>query len=90
MPSSVKPLLGDNMSVRIETYSRFREGREKITHIDYVRGMTLRSVTEMLNIDPRAPGIVKINDLTGLIEDTLDEKIPDGSCIHFLPFLSGG
>jgi hypothetical protein len=78
------------MSVRIETYGSFREGREKITHIDYVRGMTLRSVTEMLNIDPRAPGIVKINDLTGLIEDTLDEEIPDGSCIHFWPFLSGG
>jgi len=78
------------MSIRIETYGRFREGREKIIHIDYVRGMTLRSVTEMLNIDPSAPGIVKINDLTGLIEDTLDEKIPDGSCIHFLSLLSGG
>jgi len=78
------------MSILIETYGSFREGRGKIITIDYSAEMTLRSIIEILNIDPHTSGIVKINDLTGPIEISLGEKIPDGSCIQFLPYLEGG
>ena len=78
------------MSVHIETYGSFREGREKVLTIEYSDEMTLRFITEILNIDPHSSGIVKINDLTGPIEISLGEKIPDGSCIQFLPYLEGG
>ena len=69
------------MSIHIETYGSFREGREKDITVEYSDEMTLRCITEILNIDPHSSGIVKINDLTGPIEVSLGEKIPDGSCI---------
>ena len=78
------------MSVQVETYGSFREGRQKVITIEYSDEMTLRSITEILSIDPHSSGIVKINDLTGPIEVSLGEKIPDGSCIQFLPYLAGG
>jgi len=40
------------MSILIETYGSFREGRGKIITIDYSAEMTLRSIIEILNIDP--------------------------------------
>ena len=78
------------MSIHIETYGSFRVGREKVITIEYSAEMTLRSIIETLNIDPHSSGIVKINDLTGPIENSLGEKISDGSCIQFLPYLVGG
>lgn len=78
------------MGITIFTYGSFREGRQKEIHIDYLEDMTLLKVLEILDIDPYAPGIVKINDSTGLMEDSLSENIPNGSRIYFMPFLSGG
>ena len=78
------------MGITIFTYGSFREGRQKEIHIDYREDMTLLKVIEILNIDPHAPGVVKINDSTGLMEDSLGANIPNGSCIYFMPFLSGG
>lgn len=78
------------MSIQIITYGRFREGREKIINLEHFNEMTLGSVTNILGIDPYSVGIVKINELTGPISDSLNEKVPDGSCVQFLPFLAGG
>lgn len=78
------------MGIAIFTFGSFREGRQKEIQIDYLEDMTLLKIVEILDINPHAPGIVKINDSTGLMEDSLSENIPDGSLIHFMPFLSGG
>ena len=78
------------MGITIFTYGSFREGRQKEIHIDYLEDMTLLKVVAILDIDPHAPGIVNINDSTGLMEDSLSENIPNGSRIYFMPFLSGG
>ena len=78
------------MGITIFTFGSFREGRQKEIHIDYFKDMTLLRVIEILDIDPRIPGIVKINESTGLLEDSLGENIPNGSRIYFLPFLAGG
>ena len=75
------------MGITIFTYGTFREGRQKEIHIDYFKDMTLLEVLEILDIDSHAPGIVKINDATGLMEDSLGDNIPDGSYIYFMPFL---
>ena len=78
------------MSIQIITYGSYREGREKDIEVEYTDEITLRNITELLNIDPQSIGIVKINELTGPLSACLDEIIPDGSCIQFLPFLTGG
>ncbi|MCP4757718.1 MAG: MoaD/ThiS family protein [Proteobacteria bacterium] len=78
------------MSIAITTHGPFREGREKEIRIDYKNDMRLREVVEILNIDPDAIGIVKINDTTGLLKNALDMETPDGSRIDFLPYLAGG
>ncbi len=78
------------MSIEITAHGPFREGREKTTQIDYVDDMRLRNLVEILGIDPDTTGIVVINDLTGLLREALEEKIPDGSRVEFLPYLAGG
>ncbi|MCP4750429.1 MAG: hypothetical protein GY866_06025 [Proteobacteria bacterium] len=78
------------MSIEITAHVPFREGRETTTRIDYVDDMRLRNLVEILGIDPDATGIVVINDLTGLLREALEEKIPDGSRVEFLPYLAGG
>jgi len=71
-------------------HGSFGEGRDKNIRIEYTAGMTVRNILAVLDIASDAIGVVKVNDLSGLIQYSFDVEVPDDSSIDFLPYLAGG
>ena len=57
------------MSIQIITYGSYREGREKDIEVEYTDEITLRNITELLNIDPQSIGIVKIKEIEQFLSE---------------------
>ncbi len=78
------------MGISITMHSPFSEGRDKNIQLEYKTGMTVQKVLEALDIAPDTIGVIKVNDLSGKIQYSLEVEVPDDSTIDFLPYLAGG